>query len=645
MRINEKSGKQEVSAVRFKWTKYIKKWLPIIVLFCIAATVLTYYYLQTKQSYTASVTIEYTNQSASSNYNPDGTLIDPAEIYDAKVIARTLSAMNSGASVSGIRSGITVVSVIPDEEQDKINSALDNGKTYTYTPTEYLISYRTSSSAQYARKVLSNVLSQYFESYGETHVAGDTIPTDGASIVRDGYDYLENAEIIGDAVDDMLGYLKTQSEAYPNWRSSLTGYSFSDMYNEYKNVSSSSVDALFAEILSLNATKDRDGLMTKYRERIASDKLDMANASERMGGLEELIDSYTGKVKQFEGGTVSASQAADASSGTAPDASSDTAADVSAVDEAAAASSGSTDVQSASDAKTVLDSVYNSNDESTEYDTLVNEYVDAAEAYAHLETDVQYCEWIIDSYRDAPLSSGSNETIDLMEAEAADRVSALYGTIERSCREFNAYLGAENIGVSTAISVANSINMKMLMAVAVMLFLVVGCMGAITVGRITELVNEAIYTDKITGVTNRAGMDAYLSSAEDSGFNTMAVATVYVSNLREVNEHDGIDAGNELLSIYGKAVRASARGNAKSYYNGSGRFFIFFPNSSYEHAEAAVLFINDYVKDASENSAAFEYGIAHTERDRTLSVRQLVVLASKQSKRVNSDEAEFSSKA
>ena len=57
-----------------------------------------------------------------------------------------------------------------------------------------------------------------------------------------------------------------------------------------------------------------------------------------------------------------------------------------------------------------------------------------------------------------------------------------------------------------------------------------------------------------------------------------------------------------------------------------------------------MLFINDYVKTLGK-FRAFEYGHSSYRADRTLSVRQLVVLASKQSKRVNSDEAEFSSKA
>lgn len=65
---------------KFEFSRYIKKFLPFIVVLCILLTAAVYFVLSSSQKYVASTVIHYDYDTAKSGLAPDGTELDVNEI-------------------------------------------------------------------------------------------------------------------------------------------------------------------------------------------------------------------------------------------------------------------------------------------------------------------------------------------------------------------------------------------------------------------------------------------------------------------------------------------------------------------------------------------------------------------------------------
>lgn len=70
--------------------------------------------------------------------------------------------------------------------------------------------------------------------------------------------------------------------------------------------------------------------------------------------------------------------------------------------------------------------------------------------------------------------------------ELIDSLDKNYEIVEKTVDEFNQYLGASNITSLTSINVNERINIKLYLMIAVVLFLICGCLGAILLGRMQD---------------------------------------------------------------------------------------------------------------------------------------------------------------
>ena len=91
-------------------------------------------FISSRQSYTATAIIQYTNANASQGKNADGSRIDPTEITSASVINQTIQQLGLTASTESIRSKISVKEVIPEDEQTKKRRRLPMVRSMNITP-------------------------------------------------------------------------------------------------------------------------------------------------------------------------------------------------------------------------------------------------------------------------------------------------------------------------------------------------------------------------------------------------------------------------------------------------------------------------------------------------------------------------------
>ena len=221
----------------FELLRYLKKWWFLIMVVTAAGCLLVYRFVSSNQQYTATAVIQYTNVNASVGLNADGTELDPSEITSAAVINRTIEDLGLTSSTESIRSRVSVQEVIPEDEETRKETALKNGEEYHYHPTVYQVSFAVDdqNAADYARKVLDALLSNYFNYYGERHVDSDLFPNNAVNVSVDNYEYIDCVEMLRVNANDSTVYLNRKAGEKYGFYSVQTGYSFSDLVYSYQS--------------------------------------------------------------------------------------------------------------------------------------------------------------------------------------------------------------------------------------------------------------------------------------------------------------------------------------------------------------------------------------------------------------------------
>ena len=123
------------------------------------------------------------------------------------------------------------------------------------------------NNKDYPRTMLNEILDVYTAYYGETHVNSSRSANGVNDIYSKGYDYIEMMDVIDDSLTSTLLTLNSKISGDSSFRSSTTGYSFSDLYREYELLQNIQVPKITAKILASKITKNRDVLLNKYRNR------------------------------------------------------------------------------------------------------------------------------------------------------------------------------------------------------------------------------------------------------------------------------------------------------------------------------------------------------------------------------------------
>lgn len=129
---------------KFEFSRYIKKFLPFIVVLCILLTAAVYFVLSSSQKYVASTVIHYDYDMAKSGLAPDGTELDINEIKSSAIMTKVTAnlGLDEGIySIDSLLSRVNITEVIDADEAARKQAMLDNGEEYTEEPTTYIVSF------------------------------------------------------------------------------------------------------------------------------------------------------------------------------------------------------------------------------------------------------------------------------------------------------------------------------------------------------------------------------------------------------------------------------------------------------------------------------------------------------------------------
>lgn len=538
----------------FQITRYIQKWLLPILLFFVLMTGFFYRMFLSMQTYTASAVIRYSNAEAVDGLTPSNEPIDVTEIYSSSVITRVVQNLKLDQdkySIDKLASGVTVTP-IEKTETETIKEALnEQGEKYEEKPTDYIVSFTADSkgSNEFARSVLNEILDVYFSDYSERYVNVATINNRTDEALQSGYDYIEIMENLQGSIQETLDALNERNENAPYFRSVSTGYTFSDLINEFSFLKNVEISKAFSDILKNQLSKNKEVLITKYQNRISNYNLNQESEEKSVKSVLNIINAYVRKMR----------------------------------------ASGNTNITN----DYILPDVYDKNqtddsgekiesDKTVEYDKLLKSWIEHKEKAAYAAIDITYCNYMIGEFtkKNEIPPEEYEQFKGQMEGtiqSISTKMNGLYDKIEQANGEYNAYIGALNITVLSSAAAAEKINIKLYTALIGLFFLVIGCCGAIVLGRIGDIVEYMFYMDRNIGCSNRVACDRYIDSMSAAILNDhFGCVSLRITNQKELNQKYGRERCDEAMrEIKNVLERLFGRAGTFIGYNGGGQFLLF----------------------------------------------------------------------
>ena len=566
---------------KFEILRYLKRFSFLIFLLSLAGSLLIYLYADSKQAYTASVVIKYTNSGVADGYAPDGSKLDVNEIYSSAVISQAMDALGASGKLSNIRSNVTVTPIIPDDQQ-KINDALiEKGEEITYFPNTYRVSLVVSGKqgANYARNMLDAILQSYCTYYTEKYVEQKLSLNPSSHLLENGYDYYECIRILENDTNDMQNFLLAKREHYPDFRSSKTGYTYADLCAIYSSFKKYTIPELYAQVLSGPQIRDGTVLQQFLANSIADSNQTEQVDTGRRTSIEQLIDEYVQKnagiLESYftEGGdNVSSNYIL-----------------------------GNIEQAGAGDKA------------QTTYDGLILELVDIDKKIAANQIDREFLSEILTNFQNVDFGGTSEEhtRMEQMINDYEAQLQKYYEIVNVSSKELNLYISADYLKMMSSVRVAPSINVKLYLVIALVLFFVIGCCGAIVLGRLSDVVDYLLYTDKKSGLPNREKLDVYINGLSGKILpEDYTCFALQLDNLSELSKRFGYTVGDGVLKDFSGLVQLMGDTDGTIGYNGIGKFNAFFDECSDKKASVMVRILESQVEEYNKLNP--EYPIEFT---------------------------------
>ena len=587
----------------FQILRYLKKLLPLIIVFCLLATYAIYFKLSTSNTYIASEVIHYNDEQAEKGLAPTGDKLDVNEIKSSAVMSKVVDKMGL-TGIYSVDSLISRINITPIEDQDKVaqkDAKLEEGEEYIYEPSTFIVSFAATSSEgpDFARTILDETLDVYFERFSQKYVnvapANNTIE----NLNKNDYDFIEMMELIDTSIENTLNTLYQRIEQNNYYRSTETGVSFSELADDFNYLRQIKVSSLFSKIYKYQITKNKSVLISDYTTRIDNNGISNAKDESIVEDVVTVIDAYVRKMRE----------------------------------------SGNTNISH----EYILDNLHERNlqdyvgDQTVTYDELVYSWREHEESRAHAIIDSAYCKYILNTFTsctgkcNGKCQSSDLTCTELCDAEYTvtreevekeintllDELNALYDTTMKTNDEYNKYLGASYISVLSSASVRESVNVVLYTAIAFFFLMVLCCGGAIVLGRTGDIISYIFYTDHLTEFNNRAYLDKYLKSRDKKLLDDGVVyCMVDISNLIQINTEYSRDVGDDIIRMFTTYIKENFGKSKTEYiYNGNGSFVMLTEESDYITVEDIMRLIRLRLDEREEHrDVVIEYkiGIAET---------------------------------
>ena len=126
---------------KLHFMRYLKKILPLIIVFCVLATVVINYNLKGSNTYMASEVIHYNDPQTELGLTPIGTKFDVNEIKSSAVVSKVVNKLGL-TGIYSVDNLISRISITPLPDEDKLaqkEAKLKEGEAYVYEPSTNIV--------------------------------------------------------------------------------------------------------------------------------------------------------------------------------------------------------------------------------------------------------------------------------------------------------------------------------------------------------------------------------------------------------------------------------------------------------------------------------------------------------------------------
>lgn len=293
-----------------KLKKYVLIWLIVaVIVFVLVLGSVSVKTIHSKPTLTALVSFSY--DGIEKGVDPNGRDFNKEMIKNPIVIEKALTNLGLPLDeLDSIRNGITIQGIIPTDAMDKIltyKNVYENANSGNlqaaqamldvyYFATEYQIFFdysRTSFSRKTAVEVINNILEEFKKYFFDIYGYNETLGSSVVALDTSSYDYSEAIEVLKTSLDTMSTYLKQLSrDDKTRFRSSVTGYTFDDLYEAIGTLKSIDLDKVSSYVNVNNLTKDKNASIAYYDYRINELTRRKKSIEEQLVSVKESIKSY-----------------------------------------------------------------------------------------------------------------------------------------------------------------------------------------------------------------------------------------------------------------------------------------------------------------------------------------------------------------
>lgn len=434
----------------FNPIKTMQKYFVIVIVLTIMCSLAVCYILNKKQTYSASILIEYTGEKAQKGLNPDDTEIDISEIYSATVIENVIRNMNLDCSVEEIRGSVVVQPVIPLTETKRETAAIELNTEYEFIPTRFLVTYTAESdySEEYAREVLDSILMHYYNLYSQKYIENVAHPNNSLHISLDNYDYTECVEILRNNINSIATFCMARDPAF---YSAKSGYSFVDLQLELEHLRDTALYDLDVYILDNQLTRDKELLLQREANNIRQYEIKLNNLMNYTKEQELVIKQFADKTLDGQAGMGSLEDA-----------------------------SIITDVENDTKLRESVD---------TTYDLLTNNYTQLLLEANYYELEMKRAQDIIEAYsKDLEVDANADSIAKEQLEEIINKFNKLYESFTVVVKDYYNVRSAEYLSFNSNVQTVANVNLKLYAIVAVFMFFVLWSCAFIVLDRIKDII-------------------------------------------------------------------------------------------------------------------------------------------------------------
>ncbi len=291
-----------------KLKKYFLLW---IIIACVLVVVAIGYAAVTTQINKAPLTalVSFSYSGVEKGLDPNGMKFDVNSIKNPEVIESALTELGYDLDkLEIIRRSITFKGQRPKDIIERLTtydrvlnesgsiSAAERILETTYYPTQYTVSFdynETEFSDEEAVAVFNEILNNYTDYFYEKYGYNENLGSAVSAISYADYDYAEALDVFDSSLNTLRRYVyDLASSDQTRFRSTVTGYTFDDLYSALGTVKSIDLDMISSYIAINNLTKDKDASLAYYEFRIKALNRDKAELEEELKAYEDAIKAY-----------------------------------------------------------------------------------------------------------------------------------------------------------------------------------------------------------------------------------------------------------------------------------------------------------------------------------------------------------------